>query len=162
MSSRRITSAVSGVLLGAIILVALAGAPALALAQTGSTPATAKSLYHRLGGFDALAAVTDDFIGRLASDPDLAPFFKGHSSDSLKRVRQNIVDQLCALTGGPCYYTGRDMKTAHAGMGITQAQWDKSVTHLVATLDAFKVPQKEMDEVLSAVGKTHDDIVEKK
>ncbi len=117
------------------------------------------TLYKRLGGYDALAAVTDDFIGRLASDPTLAKFFVGHSKDSLARIRQLIVDQLCAATGGPCVYIGRTMKTAHEGMGISEANWDASVKHLIATLDKFKVPKAEKDEVLAAISSMKADIV---
>ncbi len=120
------------------------------------------SLYKRLGGYDALAAVTDDFIGRLVGDPKLSRFFAGHSSDSLKRIRQLVVDQLCAATGGPCVYIGRDMKTAHAGMGISEQDWQASVKHLVGTLDKFKVPAKEKGEVLAAIGGMRADIVESK
>jgi hypothetical protein len=65
------------------------------------------SLYKRLGGYDALAAVTDDFLGRLATDPQLGRFFKGVSTDSQKKIRQHIVDFLCGATGGACVYTGR-------------------------------------------------------
>jgi hemoglobin len=119
------------------------------------------SLYKRLGGYDALAAVTDDFIARLAADPQLQRFFVGHSTDSLKRIRQLIVDQLCQVTGGPCVYIGRDMKTSHAGLGTTQKDWDITVNHLVATLDKFQVPPKEKDEVLAAVSTLKKDIVEK-
>jgi hemoglobin len=126
-----------------------------------SQAAQQESLYKRLGGYDALAAVTDDFIGRLAGDPSLKRFFEGHSTDSLHRIRQLIVDQLCAATGGPCFYTGRDMKTTHKGLGIGDADWELSVKHLVATLDKFKVPQKEKDEVLSAISAMKADIVEK-
>lgn len=126
-------------------------------AQT-STP----SLYKRLGGYDALAAVTDDFIGRLATDKQLSRFFVGHSEDSLHRIRQLIVDQLCAATGGPCYYIGRDMKTAHKGMGITESDWNITVNHLIATLDKFKVPEKEKNEVLGAISSFKKDIVEAK
>lgn len=121
-----------------------------------------KSLYQRLGGYDALAAVTDDFIGRLATDKELAKFFVGHSQDSLGKIRQLVVDQLCAATGGPCIYIGRDMKTAHKGMGITEAQWNNAAAHLVATLDKFKVPAKEKGEVLAAVSALKKDIVEMK
>jgi hemoglobin len=121
----------------------------------------APTLYKRLGGYDAIAAVTDDFIGRLAGDAQLKTFFIGHSTDSLKRIRQNVVDQLCAATGGPCVYTGRDMKTSHTGLGITEKDWDGSVKHLIATLDKFNVPAKEKDEVLTAVGGLKKDIVEK-
>ncbi len=80
---------------------------------------------------------------------------------SIKRIRQNIVDQLCAATGGPCVYVGRDMKTAHAGLGIGEKDWTGSVDALVATLDKFKVPAKEKDEVLAAVGGLKKDIVER-
>jgi hemoglobin len=121
-----------------------------------------KSLYQRLGGYDAIAAVTDDFIGRLAGDKSLQRFFVGHSKESLGRIRQLVVDQLCAATGGPCIYIGRDMKSSHQGMGITEADWNAAVGHLVATLDKFKVPEKEKNEVLGAVSSFKKDIVEQK
>jgi len=117
------------------------------------------SLYHRLGGYDALAAVTDDFIGRLAGDPQLHRFFTGLSVDSQKKLRQHVVDFLCSATGGPCVYTGRDMKTAHTGLGITEDDWNTSVKHLVATLDKFKVPEKEKNEVLGAISGLKGEIV---
>ena len=140
-----------------IVLAVVLGVAAESAAQAPTAP----SLYKRLGGYDALAAVTDDFIGRLASDPEIKPFFAGHATDSLKRIRQLVVEQLCAVTGGPCAYTGRDMKTSHAGLGITEKNWQTSVNHLVATLDKFKVPAKEKDEVLAAVSTLKKDIVEK-
>lgn len=121
-----------------------------------------KTLYQRLGGYDAIAAVTDDFIGRLATDKQLSRFFAGHSEDSLKKIRQHVVDQLCAATGGPCVYTGRDMKTSHKGMGISEGDWNAAATHLTATLDKFKVPAAEKAEVLGAVTSLKGDIVEKK
>src|SRR5215471_7032426 len=98
-----------------------------------------KTLYQRLGGYDAIAAVTDDFVGRLVGDKKLSRFFVGHSEDSLHKIRMLVIDQLCAATGGPCLYTGRDMKTSHKGLGITNDDWDTSVKHLVETLDKFKV-----------------------
>ncbi len=120
------------------------------------------SLYKRLGGYDALAAVTDDFIGRLATDKSLGRFFVGHGKNSLMRIRQMVVDQLCAATGGPCVYIGRDMKTVHQGMGISEADWNTAAGHLVATLDKFKVPEKEKAEVLAAISGLKNDIVEQK
>src|SRR5712692_11557091 len=96
-----------------------------------------KSLYARLGGYDAIAAVVDDFIGRLVADKRLTKFFLGHSEDSLKRIRMHVIDQLCAAAGGPCNYTGRDMKTSHHGLGITGDDWDASAAHLVESLDKF-------------------------
>lgn len=121
-----------------------------------------QSLYKRLGGYDAIAAVTDDFIGRLATDKSLQKFFVGHSKDSVGRIRQLVVDQLCAATGGPCIYIGRDMKSSHQGMGITEADWNTAAGHLVATLDKFKVPAREKKEVLDAITSLKKDIVEQK
>lgn len=130
------------------------------LAGSLTVSAQHKSLYQRLGGYDALAAVTDDFIGRLASDKDLGRFFVGASDDSKKRIRQLVLDQLCAATGGPCVYIGRDMKTAHKGLKITEKDWDTSAKHLAATLDKFKVSKKEKEEVLAAIASLKKDIVE--
>jgi hemoglobin len=120
-----------------------------------------KSLYTRLGGYDAIAAVVDDFIGRLVADKRFSKFFVGHSEDSLKKIRQHVLDQLCAAAGGPCLYTGRDMKTSHHGLGITSDDWDASAKHLVESLDKFKVPQAEKDELLAFVGTLKKDIVDK-
>jgi hemoglobin len=135
----------------------------LLLMVGSSLPAHAqeKSLYQRLGGYDALAAVVDDFVGRLVADKQFDKFFVGHSVDSKKRIRQHILDQFCAATGGPCIYTGRDMKTSHMGLGITDADWDAAAKHLTASLDKFKVPEKEKGEVLAFVTTLKKDIVEK-
>ena len=119
--------------------------------EPAKSPTTQKTLYQRLGGYDAIAAVTEDFIGRMANDAQLKRFFVGLSTDSKRRVRNHIVDFLCAATGGPCIYTGRDMETVHTGLNITDADWDVSVKHLVATLDKFKVPAQERQEVLTAI-----------
>ena len=120
-----------------------------ALPQATATPTD--SLYKRLGGYDALSAVTDDFIGLLATDPQLGKFFIGLNDDSKKRVRQHVIDFLCANTGGPCLYLGQDMKTAHKGLHITEDEWTVSANHLVETMNKFKVPAKEQSEVLNAI-----------
>jgi hemoglobin len=120
-----------------------------------------KSLYQRLGGYDAVAAVVDDFIGKLVTDKTLTRFFGGASTNSQKHFRQMLVDQVCAVTGGPCVYIGRDMKTAHGGLGITEAEWQAGVNDLVASLDKFKVPKKEKDDLIAVVATTKGDIVEK-
>jgi len=117
------------------------------------------SLYKRLGGYDAIAAVTDDMLGRLIADPQLSKFFVGLNDVSKTRIRQHFVDFLCKATGGPCAYTGQDMKTAHAGLNITEADWAAAVKDLQATLDKFKVPDRERGEVLSAVSSLKPDIV---
>jgi hemoglobin len=134
------------------------------VAATLSTQSMAqekKSLYDRLGGYNALAAVVDDFIGRLVNDERFNKFFVGHSVDSQKKIRQHILDQLCQATGGPCIYTGRDMKTSHQGLKISDADWDAAAKHLVESLDKFKVPKQEKDEVLTFVTSLKKDIVEK-
>ena len=136
-----------------------------ALAWGGAASAQdekAKTLYQRLGGYDAIAAVVDDFVGRLVTDQQFARFFAGHSTDSKKRIRQHILDQFCAAAGGPCVYTGRAMKTSHEGLGITEAEWDAAGKHLAATLDKFKVPEAEKKDLLAFVGSLKNDIVEKK
>ena len=138
-----------------VLLPLLLGSASPALAQQKAE----KSLYERLGKYDALAAVTDDFIGRLATDPQLGRFFIGLSADSKKRVRQLVVDQLCEATGGPCFYIGRAMKAAHAGLGISEADWQAAVKHLVASLDKFEVPQKEKDELLAIASSLKPEIV---
>lgn len=120
-----------------------------------------KSLYERVGGYDALAAVVDDFIARLLADQRFEKFFSGQSTDSKQRIRQHIVDQFCEATGGPCVYTGREMKTSHTGLGITSAEWDAAAKHLTASLDKFKVPEKEKGELLNFVNGLKKDIVEK-
>jgi len=133
----------------------------LLLSMTAVAQEKPKSLYQRLGGYDAIAAVVDDFFGSMMKDPQLSKFFAGHGNDSKGRVRQLTVDFICKAAGGPCVYTGRGMKIVHTGMGISQSDWDVSVKHLVATLDKFKVPQKEKDEVLAMISGLKGDIVEK-
>ena len=154
MNVRRV--ALKSVLAAAVLTVALAG---VARAQDGVMK---KSLYDRLGGYNAIAAVVDDFVGRLIADKQFERFFAGHSTDSKKRIRQHIVDQFCAAAGGPCVYTGRTMKDSHAGMGITDAEWDAAAKHLVATLDKFKVGDAEKKDLLAFVTSLKADIVDKK
>jgi len=120
-----------------------------------------KTLYARLGGYDAIAAVVDDFITRLATDKRFEKFFTGFSDDSKKRLRQHILDQFCAAAGGPCVYTGREMRTSHKGLGITEADWDAAAKHLVAALDKYKVPEAEKTDLLAFVGTQKKGIVEK-
>jgi hemoglobin len=128
-----------------------------------AVPAAAqdKSLYQRLGGYDAIAAVTDDFIGRLGADDSLKRFFVVVSSDSRLKIRQHVIDFICKNTGGPCIYTGRDMKTSHAGAGITKQDWDRSVGHFVETLKKFKVPEREQKEIAALILPLEKDIVDK-
>lgn len=119
-----------------------------------------QSLYQRLGGYDAVAAVTDDFLARLETDEKLARFFTGMSTDSKVRLRQHAVNLVCASTGGPCAYTGRDMKTAHAGMKITKEDWDRSGALFGQSLAKFNVPEQEQKEIGAIIAPLEKDIVD--
>jgi len=103
--------------------------------------------------------VSDDFINKLATDKQLSVFVKGLSVDSQKRLRQHLVDFLCNATGGPCLYLGRDMKTAHTGLNISENDWNLAANLLAETLDKFNVGKKEKDEVLVAVASIKNQIV---
>jgi len=144
-----------GSLLAIALLVAAMGSAHTAAAQGKD------SLYKRLGGYDALAAVTDEFIKGLATDPKIGRFFIGASDNSKARIRQLVLDQLCAATGGPCVYIGRDMKTVHKGLGITEEDWDISVKILMNVFDKFKVKERERKDVVAALSGLKADIVEK-
>ena len=129
--------------------------------STTSTPVkTEKSLYHRLGGYDAIAAVVDDFMAGMGNDPQLKRFFVGMSPEDGQRTRQLIVDFMCKAAGGPCYYTGRTMKETHEGMGINDSDWNLAAGLVASTLDKFKVPPKEKGEVLGLVSSLKGDMVE--
>ena len=118
------------------------------------------TLYKRLGGYDAIAAVADDLLPRLMGDAQLGRFWQNRAEDSLHREKQLLINFLCASAGGPLYYVGRDMKTSHRGMGISEGDWQAFLGHLHATLDTFAVPAQERAEVLGFVDSTKPDIVE--
>ena len=119
-----------------------------------------KSLYERVGGYDVIAAMTDDLLARVTKDPLIGDYWKGHSNDSMKRDRQLIVDFLCEAIGGPVIYRGRDMKTSHEGLGITESDWDAFIMHTAAMLDSFELGQKEYDDCLVAIVDLKDEMVE--
>jgi len=123
--------------------------------------AKAPTLYQRLGGFDRLAATFDDVAPRMASDPQLARFFSGHATDSDLRQRQRLLELLCQETGGPCSYTGRPLKTAHAGLGVSSADWNAFLKHFGASLDHLQFGKQEKTELLSLVERYKSDVVEK-
>ena len=121
---------------------------------------TTKTLYERLGGYDAISAVVSDLLPRLRQDSGLGHFWQRRAEDSLKRSKQHLIDFLCSSAGGPVYYSGRDMKTSHQGMGISDADWAVFMRHLHATLDAFKIPKTERGELVAFVETTKADMVE--
>jgi hemoglobin len=119
-----------------------------------------KTLYERVGGYDGICAVVNDFLPRLQADERLARYWQHRGEDGVKREKQLLIDFLCSSAGGLLYYTGRDMKTTHVGMKVSESDWAAMVGHLTATLDAFKVPQAERNEVLAFIQSTKADIVE--
>jgi hemoglobin len=120
-----------------------------------------KTLYARLGSYDAIAAVADKLLPRLMSDELLGRFWAHRSDDGLRREKQLLIDFLCSCAGGPLLYTGRDMKTSHKGMRISEEDWSAFLGHLNATLDEFQVPAAERAAVLVFVDSTKADIVER-
>src|SRR4030095_7095011 len=123
-----------------------------------------KSLYDRLGGKQAITAVVDEFVARVAADNRINHFFAATASNpaQLASFKMKLVDQICEASGGPCKYTGKDMKTAHRGMGISTADFNALVDDLVGTLDKFKVGAADKNQLLEILGPMQGQIVEKK
>jgi hemoglobin len=141
-----------------ILLASLSGLFALApLSRADDT------LYKSLGGKKAITAVVDDFVGRVAADDRINSYFKATASDPkrLGKFKMNLVDQICEASGGPCKYKGKDMKAAHAGMGIGSADFDALVQDLVASLDKYMVKEGDKQVLLGVLGPMKKDIVEK-
>ncbi|HEY4176474.1 MAG TPA: group 1 truncated hemoglobin [Kofleriaceae bacterium] len=116
------------------------------------------SLYDRLGKKDAITAVVDEFVANIAADARINTFFANADIPHLKAM---LVDQICEATGGPCKYTGKNMKEAHVGMGVKDADFTALVEDLKKALDKFKVAEKEQTELLTALGSMKPDIVTK-
>jgi hemoglobin len=120
-----------------------------------------KSLYQRLGGYDVIAAFVTDYINRIRADPQFARFGTSRGADKKKRDLQLNIDYMCKVTGGTNYYLGRDMKTTHAGLGITVKEWEANMRYMTEALERYDIPSKEKKEVLSIVENMRRDIVEK-
>lgn len=119
-----------------------------------------QSLYARLGGYDAIAAVAADLVSRLQSDAQLGRFWQHRGTDGIRRELQLLIDFLCAATGGPLLYTGRDMLTTHRGMRISESDWNIFLGHAAKTLEKFQVPANEQGEVVAFVLGLKGEIVE--
>ena len=147
-------------LFGVAVIAALTMIPAVA---ADKKPMKEKSLYLRLGGKKSITLVVDEFVSRCASDKRINAFFAKTAADParLKKFKANLVDQICQASGGPCKYTGKDMKSAHAGMGVSSADFTALVEDLVGALDKFKVDEKSKSDLLGALGPMKSDIVEK-
>ncbi len=133
----------------------------LIVSVTGSAATTEKSLYDRLGGKAAIVAVVGQFVANVAADKRINTFFKATAADKtrLAKFKTNLVNQICQGSGGPCKYTGKTMKAAHKGMGITDANFNALVEDLVAALNKFKVGTKEKNDLLAVLGPMKSDIV---
>src|SRR5580704_8508114 len=138
-------------------------AVAAALMAPAASIAKDKTLYERLGGKKAITAVVDEFVGRVGMDNRINHYFAQTAGDParLKKFKMNLVDQICQASGGPCKYTGKDMKSAHAGMGITSGDFTALVEDLSGALDKFMVGATEKNELLGALAPMKSDIVTK-
>ena len=119
-----------------------------------------KTLYERLGGYDAIAAVANDLVARLNKDPQLGRFWAHRGEDGVKREKQLLIDFLCESAGGPIYYRGREMLLAHRGMKISESDWNVFLGHAAATLAKFEVPESEQRDVVAFVQSLKKEIVE--
>ena len=129
----------------------------LSLVACAENKTHGQSLYTRLGGKPAITAVVDEFVVNVAADKRINAFFANADIPGLKG---KLVDLICQGSGGPCTYTGKDMKAAHEGMGVKEGDFNALVEDLVAALDKFKVPEKEKGELLGILGPMKGAIVE--
>ncbi|KZL29498.1 group 1 truncated hemoglobin [Pseudovibrio sp. Ad37] len=118
-----------------------------------------KTLYERLGGYDAISAVVNNLLPRLQSDELLGRFWQNRGDDGIAREKQLLIDYLANSAGGPLYYTGRDMVITHTGMGITEADWDVFLAYLKATLEAFSLPEAEFNDTVGFVSSLKEEIL---
>lgn len=121
---------------------------------------TVKSLYERLGGYDGITAFANDLLPRLQADSQLGRFWQNRGDDGLAREKQLLIDYLSASAGGPVYYTGRDMKTSHKGMKISESDWSIFLRHAGATMEGLRIPKQECDEIAAFVLSLKADVVE--
>jgi hemoglobin len=142
--------------IGLWVLVVVAMLNLAACATMGDAPPT---LYKRLGGREGIALVVGDFVTNMAGDSRVNARFKDMKGPDVEKLKSNLADQICDATGGPCSYLGRDMKTTHKGMKITDAEWNATVENLTKALDKNKVAPKDQSELLGLLGPMKADIV---
>ena len=119
-----------------------------------------KTLFERLGGYDGVVTFVEDLLPRLEADSQLGRFWQHRGDDGVAREKQLLIDYLCSSAGGPMYYTGRDMKTSHVGMNISESDWEIFMNHAGDTMKALNVPQQECEEIAAFVTSLKADIVE--
>lgn len=131
----------------------------ITICSVGNVQGQNPTLYERLGGYDAISAVVDDFAAKLFDDDVVGVRFKGMSTDSRNGFRQKNKNLVCAVTGGGCQVISRPAAVAHGGLNITETEWNIVFGHLVGTLESFNVPEQEKSELLEIVGTLKKDIV---
>ena len=124
-------------------------------------PTPTPTLYERLGGINAISAVVDQFLANVVADNRINGRFAATVADPFRTqlLRNNLIDQVCAGSGGPCQYKGKTMLAAHQGLNITTAEFNALVEDLVAALDQFSVPAAEKNELLGILGPMQSDVV---
>ena len=142
--------------IGARVVLLVAALDLAACATMGDAPPT---LYKRLGGREGIALVVGDFVTNMTADSRVNTRFKDLKGPQVEKLKSYISDQICDVTGGPCSYVGQDMKTAHKGMKITDAEWNATVENLTKALDKHKVDPKSKSELLGMLGPMKADIV---
>lgn len=140
--------------------VSVAAIVVIGTVTSGIIGAEDKTLYERLGGYDAVSAVVDDFAGKLFDDPVVGARFFGMSDDSREGFRQKNKNLVCKVTGGPCKIISRSAATTHGGLGITATEFNIVAQHLVDTLNKFAVPEGEHEELMAIIASLRPDIVE--
>jgi hemoglobin len=121
---------------------------------------TNESLYKRMGGYDSIAAITDDFLSNLVAHPQMKRFFFGASESTRTQRRQYIVDFICFKTGGPCAYTGRTMKDSHKGLSISESDWDTLSDLFLQSLNKYGLQNKETEDLRDFISSLKSDIIE--
>ena len=117
------------------------------------------TLYKRLGGREGIRGVVDDFVAFLVADPRVNARFTKLTPAQVEKLKTNASDQICDATGGPCSYLGKDMKAAHTGMNITEADWNATVEDLIKALDKRNVAKKDQQELIGLLAPMKKDIV---
>lgn len=162
LSRRKMLGQLPTAALGAAATVSFLSGEDANAKEKDTKPSTGKTLYERLGGYDAISAVVEEFANRLFNDPKIKQFFRGMSTDTKESFKQKNKNLLSAVTGGPAKVISRPPKTAHAGLNITQGDFNVVAGHLKATLEKFKVPERETKDVFAIIATLQPEIVQRK
>lgn len=139
---------------------AAAGALAPERDPTAPDPAPAnpelRPVLEQFGGEAGLTALMDTFMAGLLADPQMGPFF---ANADQARVKRQLVEQFCVILGGDCTYTGRDMRSAHAGLGIDRADFNHLVEVLQVAMDQHGVPFRAQNKLLARLAPMHREVV---